>query len=267
MTQKFFDLREYFEVNGEMDIPTLQEMAILADTGFKYLPDDLKNENYLKEFLIDVQRAVKSPGNEIAYNEMIQSLATYLEDAEISSIDGTIEASPESGNAPLTVTLRAKTLDPTGTQIKSWNYTWWVDDGGERVILGRGTSLNYTFREEGQFSVFLDVTSSHKNEGWYTDVLPLRERVDIRVNEKIASVLLKVNGETIGDSDSIIWCYKFYPNIRNTILTNDLGFRKWSSEVIWWRTKYRESTIWNRVRLCGYYDTSNKWREIYIKNI
>jgi len=211
MTQKFFDLREYFEVNGQMDIPTLQEMAILADTGFNYLPDDLKNENYLKEFLIDVQRAVKSPGNEIAYNEMIQSLAAFLEEAEISSIDGTIEASPESGNAPLTVTLRAKALDPTGTQIKSWNYTWWVDDGGERVILGRGTSLNYTFRDEGQFSVFLDVTSSHKNEEGYTDVLPLRERVDIRVNEKIASVLLKVNGQTIGDSGAI----KFTPEDAN----------------------------------------------------
>lgn len=211
VTEKFFDLREYFEVNRAISVQTLQEMAILANTWYKYLPDNLKNKNYLNELLIDIQRGVKNPSNEVAYTEIIKSLAAYLEQVEISSITGEVQASPIEGNAPLSVTFRGKVQDPTGTQIKSGNYTWWIDDAGERVIIGRGTSLNYTFRNEWRFSVFLDVTSSHKNEGGYTDVLPYRSRTDITVNEKIASVILKVNGNRVGDSDEV----KFTPEDAN----------------------------------------------------
>jgi hypothetical protein len=63
----------------------------------------------------------------------------------------------------LTSTFRAKVQDPTGTQILSGNYTWWIDSNGKKLILGRGPSLNYSFKEEGKYTVFLDVTSSHKN--------------------------------------------------------------------------------------------------------
>lgn len=53
----------------------------------------------------------------------------------------------------------------------------------------------------------MDVTSSHKNAEGYTDVLPLRQRVDINVNEKIASVIIKVNGDTVSDNREL----KFTP--------------------------------------------------------
>lgn len=86
ITEKFFDLREHFEVNRSMDITILREMAVLANTGYKYLPDNLKNKNYLNEFLIDVQRGVKNLSNEAAYTEIIKSLAAYIEEVEISSI-------------------------------------------------------------------------------------------------------------------------------------------------------------------------------------
>ena len=113
--------------------------------------------------MIDLQRGVKYPNNESAYSEIVKGIADYLENVEITSISGEVLASPISGNAPLTSTLRAKLQDPSGTQIKAGNYTWWIDNAGEKVVIGRGPSINYSFRQEGQFSVFLDVTSSHKN--------------------------------------------------------------------------------------------------------
>jgi hypothetical protein len=54
----------------------------------------------------------------------------------------------------------------------------------------------------------LDVTSSHKNSEGYTDVLPYSERVDIVVNEKIASLIVKVNSDTVGDETEL----KFTPD-------------------------------------------------------
>ncbi len=208
ITEQFFILREYFEVNGELDVKTLQNMAILANTGYKYLPNNLKNQNYLREFLIDIQKGVKSPSNEILYTEIISSLAAYLENVEIQSVQGSIEATPLTGNAPITTTFRAKVSDPSGTQIASGNYTWWIDSNGQRIVIGRASSLNYTFREEGKYSVFLDVTSSHKNVEGFTDVLPFRSRVDISVNEKIATLVVKVNGESVVDNQHL----KFTPN-------------------------------------------------------
>jgi len=59
-----------------------------------------------------------------------------------------------------------------------------------------------------KYSVFLDVTSSHKNAGWFTDVLPLRERIDIDVNEKVASLIIKVNSDTVSDNTLL----KFTPD-------------------------------------------------------
>jgi hypothetical protein len=147
--------------------------------------------------MIDLQRGIKYPNNESAYTEIIKGISDYLENVEISSISGMVEATPLSGNAPLTSTLRAKVQDPSGTQIQSGNYTWWIDYAGEKIVIGRGPSINYSFRSEGKFSVFLDVTSSHKNAEGFTDVLPFTERVDITVNEKIASLIVNVNSDRV----------------------------------------------------------------------
>jgi len=97
----------------------MQNIAKLADTAYEYLPDKLQNQNYKRELLIDMQKGIKAPNNEIIYNEIIASLADYLEKVEINAINGTIDVSPKSGNAPLSTTLRAKVEDPSGTQISN----------------------------------------------------------------------------------------------------------------------------------------------------
>jgi PKD repeat protein len=207
ITEQFFALRENQQIEGLLDKNIIQNIAVLANDGYKYLPDNLVNKNYLSELMIDLQRGVKYPSNESAYTEIVKGIAEYLENVEISSISGDVEASPVSGNAPLTSTLRAKVQDPSGTQIKTGNYTWWVDNAGDKVVIWRGPSINYSFRNEGKFSVFLDVTSAHKNSEGFTDVLPFSQRVDITVNEKIASLIVKVNSDRVDNETEL----KFTP--------------------------------------------------------
>ena len=211
LTEQFFEMREYFEVNNKLERGTLQNIAVIANTGYKYLPDNLQNQNLLRELLIDIQKWVKTPENTILYTEIVQSLADYLEQVEIEWITWSVEVSPQSGNAPLTVTFRGGVTDPSGTQILPSNYTWWVDSAGKKVVIGRGPSINYTFRDEGIYTVFLDVTSSHKNNEWYTDVLPYRGRVDITAQEKVASLIINVDGDRIEDNEVL----KFTPDDAN----------------------------------------------------
>jgi PKD repeat protein len=207
ITEQFFALRESHQIDGILSIDIIENIAVLANTGYKYLPDNLVNKNYLSELMIDLQRGAKYPNNESAYTEIVKGIAGYLENVEITSISGDVEASPSSGNAPLTSTLRARVQDPSGTQIKTGNYTWWVDNAGDKIIIWRGPSINYSFREEGKFSIFLDVTSSHKNAEGFTDVLPYSQRVDITVNEKIASLIIKVNSDRVDNQTEL----KFTP--------------------------------------------------------
>jgi hypothetical protein len=48
----------------------------------------------------------------------------------------------------MTVTLRAKVTDPTGSKIPDYNYIWWIDNGGKREIIGRKVSINHILKEE-----------------------------------------------------------------------------------------------------------------------
>lgn len=163
ITEQFFVLRDRWEIDGELNKKALENIGLTAVNGYKYLPDNLKNKNYLRKLITDLERASKYPNSDANYTEVIKSISDYIDLVDISSLAGTIEVTPKTGNAPLNVTLRADIKDPSGTIIPQYNYTWWIDNGGQKVTIGRGTSLNYTFREEGNFSIFLDVTSDHKN--------------------------------------------------------------------------------------------------------
>ncbi len=229
LTEQFFALREHFEVTKELNTETLQNIALIANTGYKYLPDNLTNKNKLQELLIDIKKWMWAPDNKVLYSEVIKSLAAYLEKVEIQEIEWTISATPNSGNAPLTVTLRWAVQDPTGTQILPGNYTWWVDSAGKKVVIWRGPSINFTFKEEGKYSIFLDVTSVHKNAEGYTDVLPFRSRAEVTIKEKIASLIINIDGDRVEDNEVL----KFTPDDANYGLLFDA-----SSSTPTWGAKF-----------------------------
>ena len=154
---------------------------------------------------------MKEPDNDSQYTQILKSIADYLDKVDVQTIKGSIEAVPSEGNAPLNTTFRAQVTDPSGTKIPTYNYTWWVDIGGKRNVIGRGVNLNYTFREEGNYTVFLDVTSNHRNTEGNIDILPFRARAEVKVKEKIASLIIKVNSETLGNQDEL----KFTPGDAN----------------------------------------------------
>ncbi|MDD5770218.1 MAG: PKD domain-containing protein, partial [Candidatus Gracilibacteria bacterium] len=211
MVNEYFKLKEQFELNGEIDETIVLNLLKYAKTGYNYLPDNLMNKNYLNDLSIAVKKGYETPNSEVNYQEIISKLNTYLESVSIKKITGNIEATPITGNAPLTTTFRGRITDPTGTIIPPSNYIWWVDNSGVKKVIGKGLSINYTFKEEGNFSVFLDVKSTHKNSLGYNDVLPFSTRSIVQVKEKIASLIINVNSNPLRESDSL----KFTPEEAN----------------------------------------------------
>lgn len=241
LTEQFFRLREHFEVQGELNVSVLRQMLETANTWYNYLPDNLLNQNSLRQLAIEVQKWINNPRNEFAYNDIIRALAAYIEEVDISQINGSIEAIPLNGNAPLTSTFRVNAQDPTGTQIRESDIRWWVNVWGQEVVIGRGVSLNYTFRNEGRYTVFVDVVSSHKNSKWNTDVLPYRGRVDINVAEKIATLNIKVNSDTVRDNEIL----KFTPEVANYGLVIDATSSLPSGGARFTNTEW---DFWNGIR-------------------
>lgn len=201
MTEKYFELRQIFEVEKNIDKALLLELSNLASTWYDYLPDNLANKNLYTLLDTNIKRSLNNEKSESTFNKLVASLQNYIEDVEIPRMTWAIEATPSEGNAPLTTTLRANVVDPTGTKNSDFNYVWWVDRGWEKEILWRKTFINYTFTSEGNYSIFLWVNSSHKNSKGNTDVIPFYGKADIRVKEKVASVIIKVNSASLWNSE------------------------------------------------------------------
>ncbi|MDP2090787.1 MAG: PKD domain-containing protein [Candidatus Gracilibacteria bacterium] len=208
ITDSFFNFRNKYELDGKIDVQSAKLILDYARQGYNYLPDSLSNKNYYNYLKTAVERGILFPNNTSNYTAIQVAVENFLDKTTIQTIKGKVEAFPSTGNAPLTVTFRGSNIvDPTGTKIPTYNYTWWMYENGRRVILGSGLSISHVFKEEGTFSVFLDVSSAHKNEAGYTDVLPFSSRADVVVKEKIASIILKVNSVNLLNSELI----KFTP--------------------------------------------------------
>ncbi|MDP5038980.1 MAG: PKD domain-containing protein, partial [Candidatus Gracilibacteria bacterium] len=207
IVNEYFNLKSGFEVNSKMDITSLNNMEKFAKDGINYVDDTLINKNILSSFTDSIEKAKKSLSSEVLYREVVSNMDKYIKEIRVGKITGNITASPSSGNAPLNTTLRGNVNDPSGTIIPNENYVWWINQGGAKKVIGRGITLNYTFLNEGNHSVFLDVISNHKNKNGKISVLPFSSRINVSVESRIASIIIKVNQESLYNYNEI----KFTP--------------------------------------------------------
>ena len=230
ITKEFFNVKTSWDVDGILDATSLNNLRDLASRGFNYLPDNnLENENVLNNLKISISKALKYETSDAAYIWLIKSLGAFLDESSIEAISWEVVALPKEGNAPFNVTLRSNVVDPTWTTIPNHNYTWWMDLGSKKINIGTGPSINYTFKEEWNFTVFVSITSAHKNSKKYTDVLPFEDSVIIKVKEKVASLIIKVNSERLWTREVLKftptqWKYGLLFDITSSIPTGSARF-------------------------------------------
>ena len=241
ITEQFFILRDNFDINWNIWKNTSGRILDLAKKWYNYLPDNLNNKNLLSKLETAIKRWIRYPENESNYSAIVQATKNYIYDVNIKSVTWTIEVTPKSWNAPLTVTLRWKVKDPSWTSIPNYNYTWWIDNGGKKKVIWDKISISYTFKEEWKFSVFLDVKSNHKNKKWYTDVLPFSSRANIEVKEKVASLIIKVNSDNLRQKEVL----KFTPEEARYGLVFDATS---STPTSWGKFIKTEWDFWNGVK-------------------
>ncbi len=240
IVKDFFRLKEHFELKWVVNKTIAESILSNAKKWYNYLPDSLINQNYFNDLKIALEKSVASPNSEVYYEDIVKKIDIYIEKVNIQKLMWNIEATPISWNAPLTTTFRARVTDPSGTIIPSTNYIWWFDNGWIKKVVWRWLSVNYTFKEEWNFSIFLDVKSNHKNKAWYTDVLPFSTRSVIEVKEKIASVIININSTPLRESEEI----KFTPEEASYWLIFDATS---STPTGWAKFRRTEWDFWNGI--------------------
>lgn len=198
------DLDRQYKVDGKIQDATLLRLKALVVGTMDTVPDKYASSNatMAQSVVTAIEVVRKDPGSDSKISEMASVLSSYLKGAKIDSISGKASATPASGNAPLTVSLRADNVrDPSGVVVPARNYVWWVKKTSGREIIGTGPSIAYTFREERNYTVFLDVLSASRNSNGKTDVLPLQTSVEVQVLPKLGNILLFLNGTNVSNSE------------------------------------------------------------------
>jgi hypothetical protein len=203
--------REY-QVNNKITTATLTNLESLVRASAETFPDSqdiIFNASLADSLITAIALVKKTPDSDNYITSLAKSLNDYLTKVKVNRIKGKITASPATGNAPLTTTLRASdVIDPSGVTIAKSSYIWWIrSSGGMRTILGTGPSISYNFPEERTYTVFLNILSSSRNKNGKTDVLPFDSSVNIQVLPKLGNISLSINGVYVSNLDTI----KFTP--------------------------------------------------------
>lgn len=121
--------REY-QVNNKITSKTLASLDSLVKSSMGTFPDSedvVFNTNLANSLITAIELVKKTPDSDTAIANLAKNLGDYLTKVKIKRIKGKITASPETGNAPLTVTLRAsEVVDPSGVTIPKASYIWWI---------------------------------------------------------------------------------------------------------------------------------------------
>jgi PKD repeat protein len=122
--------------------------------------------------------------------KQINSKYTVIADAKVS---------PQSGPAPLVVTLDARaSTDPSNDTIPSKNYyRYYRDTNGQDVTIGVGPVVNPTFANAGTYLVHLTVRSSNKATDGIFDG---DKTISIDVTPKTANIVAYVNGQKMSET-------------------------------------------------------------------
>ena len=201
-----------YEVDGKIKVNSIRDLETAITGASETFPDVYRDTNMslVNNTLNQIALVRKYPESDLYAERLAEALRTFLTNVKIGMITAKTTATPATGNAPFTVTLKAtEARDSSGVPIPDANYVWWIrGTGNSRQILGKGPSIGYTFRTEAVYAVNLEITSASRNSRGRVDVIPFAGTQEVKVLPKLANILLFMNGSNVSNTDN----YKITPN-------------------------------------------------------
>jgi len=185
-------------ISGWYSPEVMNELTVLVDGAYDHLPD--RADKYVNKQLYDkVKKAIADYNlhrEEIDRGILENEIDRFIEQSEVFSIQGTVSATPNDGDAPLSVTLEGKNIiDASGTIIPEQYFTWWLRTPNGPQILGRWKTINYIFQDEGTYTVNLTVNSASKNSRGFTDVVSFEDQATVDVGQAKLKLIVYFNDQ------------------------------------------------------------------------
>ncbi len=146
----------------------------------------------------------------------------------VYTVKAKIKANPQSGSAPVTVTLDAReTIDPSKDTIPSDNFFWYYKNAQWKdILIGRWAVVKYTFEQEGNYYVHLTAKSANKSTEW---ILDGEATTVITVAPEIANIVVYANGKKLWQKNyTKIWTQDAQKGI---VLDGSATLPKWGREI------------------------------------
>jgi len=196
-TENYYDfINSENPSNTENNKKTLKNIQNLLDDLLKDLGDYSGLD--IGDLQVLFNRYLQNPTDENweTFYETYQALLSDISNMDM--IHAVITATPESGNAPLKVTLDGlKSTDPSNTTIPDTNYEWsYVDNNGNTQNLNHKSLVTVEFDEPGSYIINLTVTTDNLENGKKT-VLDGQASLKITVYSAGTEFNLKINGDEV----------------------------------------------------------------------
>ena len=200
------DIEAAVRVGDDLDEDLFQDLNAVFDDLFDFFPATPSNNVIYKQCLLiteDLGQNFVQNDYLIFKDRCFDPIGQIIRDIQTKfTVKAAIQANPKNGNAPLNVTLDARTsIDPSDDTIPADNYFWYYKDieGDDRPI-GKGPVINWTFDEEGNYIVHLTVRSANSvSEGIFDG----EENVSINVAPKAALLVVYLNGKKLTTDEPV----------------------------------------------------------------
>jgi hypothetical protein len=111
------ELERDYKVNGKISLINLLQLQTDVNAAIDTFPDDdnfVSNNSVAKNLLISIDVVKKTPDSDTKITDLAKNLNDFLTKIKIPRISAKITATPQSGSAPLNVSLRASDVsDPS----------------------------------------------------------------------------------------------------------------------------------------------------------
>lgn len=208
------DLEREYEVKETLSIANLTKLENAVKKAMETFPENnnfLTNKSIANKLLISIDKVKTNLSSDSKINELANRINNFINSVKIPRITSKISATPSSGNAPLSVSLRAtETVDPSWVPLPNNNYMWSIKKPDQTYEpIGYWPSIHHIFKDEKSYIVNLDIKSSSRNKYWKTDSLPFSSSTQIDVLSSIGNIHFYINWINVSDLEKL----KITPNI------------------------------------------------------
>lgn len=234
ITEIFVNIEASNKIGQEISQDVFSNLNLHFNKVFSKFPQDYNFKVVYKQCL-ETTNTLSQENNTMNLSIFMDNCYSPLEDIlkkieNNYTVTANVKTYPQTGPAPLTVTLDARnSVDPSNETIPDDNFFWYYrDNDGNDKTIGVWPVINTVFDEPWNYIVHLTVRSSNYNTQWIFDK---EKTFSIDVTPKSAVISAYANSKQLTKDQKIkLWSYEAKKWV---VLDWSSTIAMWGRTILW----------------------------------